>query len=148
MRVAIIAAAGLMLAAGAAQIVSRAEEPARSVWDGVYTAEQAKRGQPLYVKACGSCHAGDLSGGESAPPLAGGEFMSNWTGLTVGELFERIRITMPADKPGKLSREVNADILAYMLEANRFPAGAVELPRATELLKQIKIEASKPESKK
>jgi len=74
--------------------------------------------------------------------------MSNWTGLTVGELFERIRITMPADKPGKLSREVNADILAYMLEANRFPAGTLELPRATELLKQIKIEASKPESKK
>jgi len=57
MRVAMIAA-GLMLAAGAAQIVSRAEEPIRSVWDGVYTAEQAKRGQPLYVKSCGSCHAG------------------------------------------------------------------------------------------
>lgn len=144
----VLAAAAIITAAGVFQFALRAEEPIRSVWDGVYTVEQAKRGQPLYVKSCGSCHAGDLSGGESAPPLAGGEFMSNWNGLTAGELFERIRITMPADKPGKLSREVNADILAYMLEANRFPAGSAELPRATELLKQIKIEANKPEPKK
>lgn len=137
-----------LLAAAASQLILRAQEPTRSVWDGVYTAEQAKRGQPLYVKSCGACHAADLSGGESAPPLVGGDFLANWNGLTAGELFERIRVTMPQDKPGKLSREVNVDILAYLLEANRFPAGSVELPRATEVLKQIKIEATKPESKK
>ena len=85
MRVAMTISATLLLAASVIPFALRADEPARSVWDGVYTAEQAKRGQPLYVKACGSCHAGDLSGGESAPPLAGGEFMSNWTGLTAGK---------------------------------------------------------------
>src|SRR5215472_5961026 len=90
-------------------------QSSKSVWDGVYTADQAKQGQALYNESCSSCHGDTLMGGESAPALAGGEFLSNWNGLTLGDLFERIRKTMPLDKPGKLSREVNADILAYVL---------------------------------
>lgn len=130
---------------GLAAILLRAQDPgARSVWDGVYTDDQAKRGQPLYSEHCASCHGDTLGGGESAPPLAGGEFMSNWNGLTVGDLFERIRVTMPLSKPGKLSREVNADITALILSVNKFPAGKTELSRATEVLKQIKLEAEKP----
>ena len=62
----------------------------RSVWDGVYTAEQAKRGQARYNQQCASCHGDTLMGGESAPPLAGGEFLSTWNGLTAGELFDRL----------------------------------------------------------
>jgi mono/diheme cytochrome c family protein len=131
-----------LLAAGV-----RAQAPARSVWEGVYTNDQAKRGQPLYSQYCGACHGDTLGGGESAPPLAGAEFLSNWNGLTVGDLFERMRTSMPQDKPGKLSREQNADILAHMLRANEFPAGSVELNRNTELLKQIRIDAVKPEGK-
>ena len=119
----------------------------RSVWDGVYTEEQARRGQPLYNQHCASCHGDSMTGGEMAPPLAGGEFLSNWNGLTVGDLFERIRTTMPLGKPGKLSRDVNSDITAYMLNFGQFPAGQTELPRDTQLLKQIKIEATKPETK-
>ena len=64
----------------------RAQAPARSVWEGVYTNDQAKRGQPLYSQYCGACHGDTLGGGESAPPLAGAEFLSNWNGLTVGDL--------------------------------------------------------------
>jgi mono/diheme cytochrome c family protein len=116
-----------------------------SVWDGVYTDEQAKRGRGLYSQHCGSCHGAVLEGGESAPALAGSEFLSNWNGLTVGDLFERIRSTMPQDKPRTLSREVNADILAYILNANQFPAGTTELPHAAEVLKGIRIESTKPE---
>jgi mono/diheme cytochrome c family protein len=119
----------------------------RSVWDGVYTEEQAKRGQPLYTQHCASCHGDSMTGGEMAPPLVGGEFLANWNGLTVGDLFERIRTTMPLSKPGKLSREVNSDITAYMLNFGQFPAGQTELPRDTQLLKQIRIEATKPEKK-
>jgi hypothetical protein len=85
-----------------------------------------------------------LTGGESAPPLAGGEFLSNWNGLTVGDLFERVRTTMPLNKPGKVSRETNADIIAYMLGFNKFPAGDTELAHNAEMLKQIRIEATKP----
>jgi hypothetical protein len=73
--------------------------------------------------------------------------MSNWSGLTVGDLFDRIRISMPADRPGKLNREQVADILSYMLSMNQFPPGEKELERQTELLKQISIEAVKPEKK-
>jgi mono/diheme cytochrome c family protein len=132
----------LLLAAG-----TRAQAPSRSVWEGVYTTDQAKRGQQLYSQYCGACHGDTLGGGESAPPLAGAEFLSNWNGLTVGDLFERMRTSMPQDKPGKLSREQNADILAHMLRANEFPPGSVELNRNTELLKQIRIDAMKPEGK-
>jgi len=121
-----------------------AQETTRSVWEGVYTDDQAKRGETLYARECASCHGDLLTGGEQAPPLAGGEFLANWNGLTAGDLFERIRKTMPMNKPGKLSREVNADILAYMLAVNKFPAGNTELSHNAEMLKQIRIEATKP----
>jgi cytochrome c len=121
---------------------------ARSVWDGIFTKEQAKRGDQLYHGQCASCHGEMLTGGEAAPPLAGGEFLSNWNGLTVGDLFERIRVSMPQDHPGRLSRKDNADILSYMLSINRFPAGKTELQRQTELLKEIRFDATRPDEKK
>src|SRR6266699_6232911 len=77
----------------------------RSVWDGVYTEEQAKRGEPIYRKECASCHGEMLTGGESAPPLTGGAFLANWNGLTVGDLFDRIRKTMPQSAPGRLTSQ-------------------------------------------
>src|SRR5215831_10423877 len=116
----------------------------RSVWDGVFTADQAKRGQARYNELCASCHGDTLGGGESAPPLAGGEFLSNWNTLSVGDLFDRTRSTMPQNKPGSLNREANAEILAYLLSANQFPAGKEALPQASEGLKEIRIEAIKP----
>src|SRR5262245_45606731 len=67
----------------------------KSQWEGVYTVEQAQRGEPLYSQYCASCHGADLSGGEMAPALTGGEFASNWNDLSLGELFERMRISMP-----------------------------------------------------
>src|SRR5215472_2239857 len=96
----------------------------RSVWDGVYTQAQAKRGEVLYAEQCASCHGLALNGGESAPPLTGGEFMSNWNTLTVGDLFDRIRSTMPANNPGHLTRDQAADIVAQILTVNQFPPGS------------------------
>jgi S-disulfanyl-L-cysteine oxidoreductase SoxD len=122
-------------------------QTAASVWDGVFTEDQAKRGQALYTRECASCHGSELSGGEEAPPLSGGAFMSNWSGLTVGELFERVRVSMPEGRPGTLSRQQNADIVAYLLSFNQFPAGKAELQKDTELLKQIRLEAQKPAKK-
>src|SRR5262252_8195147 len=119
-----------------------------SVWDGVYTAEQAKRGSPLYRQKCATCHGDKMTGGESAPPLAGGQFLSNWNGLTLDVLFERIRLTMPVDNPAAVNRLSKADILAYILSMNRFPPGSAELQHKTELLKEILIEASKEEPKR
>jgi mono/diheme cytochrome c family protein len=117
-----------------------------SVWDGVYSDEQAKRGDPLYHQKCASCHGDRLTGGESAPPLTGGQFLSNWNGLTLDVLFERIRITMPSDNPAKVARGPKADILAYILSQNRFPAGSTDLQAKAELMKDILIEANKKDS--
>ena len=119
-------------------------ESSQTVWDGIYTEEQAKRGGPLYSERCASCHAADLTGGETAPALASAEFKSNWSGLSVDDLFERIKVSMPADNPGSLSRQQTADTLAFVLSRGGFPAGKTELAREAEVLKQIRFEATKP----
>ena len=112
--------------------VVHAQPPTKSIWDGVYSQE------------CASCHGSELTGGEMAPPLSGGEFMAGWDGLTVGDLFERIRISMPQNNPGSLSGQQNADILAFVFSANKFPAGQTELSNQAMALKDIKFEAKKP----
>ena len=121
-----------------------AQPPTKSIWDGVYSEAQATRGKALYSEQCASCHGGELTGGEMAPPLAGGEFMAGWDGLTIGDLFERVRISMPQNAPGSLSGQQNADILAFMFSSNKFPAGTTELPKEAGILKQIKFEVKKP----
>ena len=126
------------------QAVLGAQPATKSVWDGAYTEAQAARGKDLYSKECGSCHGPELTGGEMAPGLSGGEFLAGWDGLTLGDLFERIRISMPQNAPGSLSGQVNADILAFVLASNKFPAGQTELPKESMILKTIKFEAKKP----
>jgi mono/diheme cytochrome c family protein len=121
-----------------------AQPPTQSVWDGVYTEEQATRGKAMYAQECASCHGSELTGGEMAPPLAGGEFLAGWDGLTIGDLFERIRISMPQNSPGSLSGQQNADILSFMFSVSKFPAGTTELPKEAGILKQIKFEVKKP----
>ena len=116
----------------------------QSVWDGVYTVEQAQRGAPLYQQSCAECHGPDLAGGEMSPGLVGGEFVWNWNGLSVGDLFERLRVSMPQGEPNSVSRQEKADILAFMLEANDFPAGDTELANRTGMLAGINFLAQKP----
>src|SRR5258707_4680719 len=105
----------------------RAQDAPKSVWDGVYSDDQAKKGAAAYAEQCASCHGDQLTGGEMAPPLAGGEFMSNWNGLTIGDLFERIRTGMPPSNPNKVNRETKADIVAFMMAFNKFPTGSAEM---------------------
>jgi len=114
-----------------------------SVWDGVYTAEQTRRGETAYLQTCASCHGTALEGGDMTPPLVGGAFTSNWNDLTVGDLFDRIRTTMPLDNPGRLSRTQTADVIAFVLKANDWPTGTTELP-ADSTLKQHRLAAVKP----
>jgi mono/diheme cytochrome c family protein len=148
MRIGLAAAAITGLVAIGAFYSLRAQSPPRSVWDGVYTEDQANRGRASYGRECAGCHGESLTGADEVPALAGGVFLSNWDGLTVGDLFERIRISMPADRPGKLNRERIADILSYLLAFNRFPPGKTELERQTEILKEIRFESSKPDQTK
>jgi mono/diheme cytochrome c family protein len=140
--IALALVAGMVALGGAWQTAPET----RSVWDGVYTQEQAERGGAVYGGECASCHGEDLMGRDEATPLTGGQFMSNWDGLTVGDLFERVRVSMPQGEPGKLSGQQTADVLAYVLNVNGFPPGEAELARHAQLLKEIRIEARKPGS--
>ena len=139
-----LAAARSTSGANQAAAPAASEERPRSVWDGVYTEEQAKRGEAVYRERCSSCHGPTLTGREMAGPLVGATFTANWNGVTVGDLFERTRVSMPHDRPGTLSRQQTADVLAYVFSANKFPAGKTELARQPELLKQIRFDATKP----
>jgi mono/diheme cytochrome c family protein len=139
-----LAAIALLQAAPRVQETSAAS---RSVWDGVYTEEQATRGKGIFAQECAKCHGADLTGVDEAPALSGGAFLANWDGLTVGDLSERIRISMPPNAKGKLSRQQIVDVLGHVLSVNSFPAGKTELDPKTEFLKQIRIEATKPKNK-
>ena len=120
-----------------------AQEKARSVWDGIYTDAQAARGEASYREACASCHGTKLNGSGNIPPLAGNDFTSNWNGMSVGELFEKMQSSMPADRPGQLSEAQNTGILAYILKVNKFPSGSTELPADADALKAIRFNAAK-----
>jgi cytochrome c2 len=98
----------------------------RSVSTGVYTAGQAERGEQTYRAQCGDCHGKALEGA-IGPPLVGDSFLANWSGRPVAEAVDKIQKTMPFEKPGSLSREQSADLLAYVLRAGKFPAGPAEL---------------------
>jgi len=116
---------------------------ARSVWDGVYTNEQAKRGRTTYAETCLKCHGENLGGGEAGPALAGDEFRGKWNGRTAGDLFGLVRKTMPSDDPGGLSNREYSDLVAYIFSVNEFPVGQNELSRDVSVLNEIRIEAKR-----
>src|SRR5690349_6102841 len=114
-----------------------------SIWDGVYTEGQAARGNAGFAARCANCHGANLGGTGEAPALAGPQFLSDFDGLSLGDLFDRIRTTMPQDNPASLTRDAYADILAFLLKANGVPAGAKELDRRSEYLKAISFSAAR-----
>ena len=104
----------------------RAQEPQRSVMDGVYTDAQADRGAAAYDTACSGCHRPDLSGG-TGPALREQRFAQQYAGKDLKTLFTKIATTMPRNAAGSLADSVNIDIVAHVLKENGFPAGAREL---------------------
>ena len=114
---------------------------ARTVWSKVYTEDQAKRGQTAYAKSCAPCHGDDLMGMGNNPVLVDEDFLFFWADKdkSVGDLFEHVQNFMPSDAPNSLPPDVYRDIVAYLLKANKFPSGSVELSTEVEDLKQIKI---------
>jgi cytochrome c len=116
----------------------------KTVWDGVYTEEQAKRGAEVYADKCAMCHGDSLGGVESAPALTGPSFYATWEGENLNSLFERIRMSMPQDNPGSLSRAQNADIIAHLLHVGGYPAGGTPLEGQAGALTGIKVLTYKP----
>jgi cytochrome c len=129
-------------------------QPSRSVWDGIYSEAQARRGEQVYQRECAYCHQPDLRGGffdngvGRAPALSGpkafdSSLVERWRDQTVGEMISTIAATMPQQKPATLSVENYIDVATFLLSKNGVPAGASDLPADIEALQRIVI-AAKP----
>ena len=129
----IIFGAGLVATASFSTV--RAQQ-GKSVNDGVYAADQAKRGEMLYADTCAACHDPELVGG-IGPALAGKDFIGAWKDKTVADVFTKIKVEMPLTAPGTLTPEQTADVVSFILSANQFPAGATALPTDATPLKDI-----------
>ena len=125
---------------------AQAEGP-RSIWSGVYTEPQMRRGEQLYATRCSQCHGADLGGlpweairqalpeaarlthwdQDRTPELVGPTFYGKNDKLSLGDLVERIRLSMPSDRPGILTRKDSVDVVAYLLFSGGFPFGRAEL---------------------
>lgn len=133
--------AAVSAAAGAAQSTNT------SIWDGVFTLEQARRGETAYTGPCDRCHGYKLDGASDdpdmlpTPPVAGPKFLRVWEARSLGALFEYLQGTMPANNPGFLSAQEVVDVIAYMLLVSDVPAGDVELGPAPRDLAAITISA-------
>jgi mono/diheme cytochrome c family protein len=131
----------LVMAWGYSVAISQ-EAPAASTWDGVFTEEQAKRGEEAYQGTCAACHGTELvSVDNETPSLTGPRFDVSWVGKTIGERFDAMRKTMPATEPGSLDEKTYADIIAYILKFNGYPAGTQELPADFDALGKIVVES-------
>jgi cytochrome c2 len=124
-------------------VTARGQEPAApsTVWDKVYTEAQATRGKEAYMAECSACHAEDLGGSGYAPAMKGNEFATAWSEKTLGDFFDRAKRLMPPDTPGSLPPEKYRDIIAFILQENKYPAGDRDLPAESAVLHTIKITA-------
>jgi len=133
------AAACLLLLCGSCLL--HAQE-SRSTATGVFTEEQAKKGEAAYRRICASCHGADLhSTDPEAPDLTDGPFKFGWQGKTIAERFDTIRKTMPPRRGGSLDDQTYLDIVTYILRYNNVPAGNRALAPDLDILKQIVISA-------
>ncbi len=115
-----------------------AQQP-RKIWDGVFTAEQSRRGKAEFDQTCSRCHNLALIGSERGPAIKGAAFLSHWDKGSLADLFIKIRDTMPEGGPGTLSEDIKIDILSYVLQQNGFPAGSIELKKDTSYLEDIRL---------
>jgi mono/diheme cytochrome c family protein len=135
---------GSALTFAVVMLASAFVQSTKSVWSGVYTSEQAKRGGDLYQSKCAECHGDDLEGRERAPALAGGTFGQRWDGATLKKLFERMEEMPPDDPKARLAAKQYVDILAYLLSANNIPAGTAALVADKDALALIKYTSRRP----
>jgi mono/diheme cytochrome c family protein len=123
------------LVASPVQNTSQDQKPdasSASVLDGVYTVEQATRGEDLFKKVCESCH--------SVAEHTGKNFAANWGQSTIGDFFDLISATMPDGDPGSLRPEDYASVIAFFLKQSGYPEGKQEMPATSAALAKIRIQ--------
>ena len=111
--------------------VPAAAETVVSVFDGVFTAGQARDGERTFGRVCAGCH--------NTTEFSGGRFRFRWVGQSVGDLFDVMSTTMPQARPGSLDPDSYAALAAYLLRMNEYPTGETPLPSDLEALRRIRI---------
>jgi len=143
-------AVGFSVFAATFAAAAGSRQTATTIWDGVYTREQAVRGEEIYKTACSYCHRDDLRGGffdngvGNAPALSGARafgssFAERWTDLSVGEMVATIAAGMPQDRPTSLPLQAYVDVTAFLFSKNDVPAGKTELSTDIQNLGSIQI---------
>jgi mono/diheme cytochrome c family protein len=131
----------VLLGMGMSRSVLSAQD--KTTWSGIFTAEQVARGKEKAAAECAACHGAGLKG-DVAPTLVGADFIDHWYDARLGELALRIQNTMPQTAPGSLKPEEYADIIAFVLAENGFPAGSETLKMTpADALDGIKITKTK-----
>lgn len=141
-----IAMFSLCLAMGGGSYQFLVGQAGAAAGDGVYSAAQAKRGEAIYQKQCVSCHGAALDGAGPYPALSGDEFLTKYEGQPTVTLYDMIQKLMPATAPGSLSRGDAADVLAYILSFDKFPAGKADLPSDEDSLKKLVLPKPAPKA--
>jgi mono/diheme cytochrome c family protein len=144
-RIAIAALAGAAMLGTSGLLY--AQSASRSVWSGVYSADQAARGKAAYTDNCSRCHGSALQGSDEIPALQGPQFMVDFDGSSVADITNRVRTTMPMDNPGHLDNAATTDIVAFLLQSNQVPAGSSQLSSEPPVQSLIKFSAVKPGAK-
>jgi S-disulfanyl-L-cysteine oxidoreductase SoxD len=135
-RIGTVAAAGILTLVMAAAFPSRAQSAGMQA--GVYTAAQATAGARLYAAQCSACHGSGLRG-DVGPALIGDAFTSQWTGEAASDPYNMMTKNMPQTAPGSLKPAEYLDIMAFILQKNKFPAGSAPLTAAR--LQEITLHA-------
>ncbi len=138
------AACALVMLAMSMLPVLAVAQSASTQWDGIYSAAQANRGQALFVQHCAVCHGDKLQGIDMAPALVGDEFVNNWNRLRFATLMDRVQMSMPKSAPASLPLVVYADVFAFILSKNGYPAGPNELSSKLSDLRSVTFVAKSP----
>jgi quinoprotein glucose dehydrogenase len=132
------AVSGLTLALVLSAQSTTTAQAGKTVWDGVFSEEQAGRGRELFNATCAPCHKEDLSG-QPGPNLAAEAFYLRFDQDHLGRIYNSILTRMPADNRGTLRPEQAADLVAYLLAFNKFPSGGAALPGDMPALTAIRV---------
>lgn len=111
------------------------QAPSKSVNDGVYSSDQAARGERIFKGKCGSCHY--------PTQFTGDDLFKAWADKPLSELFNMVRDSMPEDNPGTLPVQEYADVITYFLQLNKFPTGSEELVATEEAMRAVMLERPK-----
>ena len=129
-----------LLGAGYSSVSAQAP---KTVLDGIYTSAQADRGKAVYAMNCAGCHGDKAEGGAAGPTLSGPDFTNGYKDGSAGLLLNKISQDMPSNAPGSLEPQQYADVFAFVLSVNKYPAGQTEAPKDPAALKSVKMAAPK-----